>query len=85
MEKILINPADIESCWEKNDACFVKTKSGKVWVCQKYLYEPSTQSLEIHIFEDEQVTTTLGLIKHLKNEKLVELTLLTKRGGNSGK
>ena len=33
METILICPADIESCWEKNDACFIKMKSGKVWIC----------------------------------------------------
>lgn len=85
MDKILINPADIESCWEKNDACFVKTKSGKVWICEKYLYDHTTQSLEIHIFEDEEVSTTLGLIKHLKDEKLIELPLLKKRGGNNGK
>lgn len=35
MDKILINPADIESCWEKPDACLVKTKTGKVWVCER--------------------------------------------------
>ena len=32
MNTVLISPAEIESCWEKNDACFIKTKSGKVWV-----------------------------------------------------
>lgn len=35
MDKILINPTDIESCWKKPDACMVKTKTGKVWVCEK--------------------------------------------------
>ncbi len=35
MDKIIINPADIESCWEKPDACMVKTKTGKVWICEK--------------------------------------------------
>lgn len=35
MEKIIVNPADIESCWEKPDACMVKMKTGKVWVCEK--------------------------------------------------
>ena len=35
MEKILINPDNIESCWEQPDACMVKTKTGKVWVCEK--------------------------------------------------
>ena len=35
MKDIIINPADIESCWDKSDACMVKTKTGKVWVCEK--------------------------------------------------
>lgn len=37
METILICPADIESCWEKTDACFIKMKSGKVWICCKFI------------------------------------------------
>ena len=37
MENVLISPSDIESCWEKSDACFVKMKSGKVWVCELYI------------------------------------------------
>lgn len=35
MDKILINPDNVESCWEQPDACMVKTKTGKVWVCEK--------------------------------------------------
>lgn len=35
MNKILVNPNDIESCWEKPDACMVKMKTGKVWICEK--------------------------------------------------
>lgn len=80
MKNILVSPSDIESCWEKNDACFVKMKSGKVWVCMKYLYfEPNT--LDIHIINGKQITKTLDLIKHLKDEKFIELPLQIKRGG----
>ena len=35
METILINPQEIESCWESKDVCFVKTKTGRVWLCCK--------------------------------------------------
>lgn len=32
---ILINTNEVESSWEKPDACFVKMTSGKIWVCDK--------------------------------------------------
>ena len=35
MKKIIVDPANIETCWEKPDACMVKMKTGKVWVCEK--------------------------------------------------
>lgn len=35
MEKFVVNPKDIESCWMKSDACMIKMKTGKVWVCEK--------------------------------------------------
>lgn len=80
MESILVNPSDIESCWEKNDACFVKMKSGKVWVCMKYLYfEPKT--LTVLMIDGKETSKTLDLIKCLKDEKFIELPLKIKRGG----
>lgn len=42
MKKVLVSPADIESCWEKPDACMVKMKTGKVWVCEKQHKKQST-------------------------------------------
>jgi len=44
MKSILINSKEIESCWETNDVCFVKTTTGRVWLCQKKypLYGVST-------------------------------------------
>lgn len=35
MKNILVNTNEIETCWEKQDACLVKMKSGKVWICKK--------------------------------------------------
>ena len=59
MKKILVNPADIESCWEKPDACMVKTKTGKVWVCEKkYEKQP-----------------TISIIQNAKNQYFIELPL----------
>lgn len=59
MEKILVSPADIESCWEKPDACMVKMKTGKVWVCEKkYKSKP-----------------TIELINNAKAQYFVELPL----------
>ena len=35
MDKILIKPTEVESCWETEDACLVQMKTGKIWVCEK--------------------------------------------------
>jgi len=59
MQKILVSPADIESCWEKPDACLVKMKTGKVWVCEKKIKKQNT----------------LEVIQKAKNQYLVELPL----------
>ena len=44
MKTILVNAKEIESCWETEDICCVKTTTGKVWLCQKeyLLYGIST-------------------------------------------
>lgn len=75
MDKIIVNPADIESCWEKPDACMVKMKTGKVWVCERDVQEKSGQFI--------LNTNTIEKIMANKKEKLVELPL--KRGGKYGK
>ena len=59
MKDILVSPSDIQCCWEKNDACLVKMKTGKVWVCEK---ERNNQ-------------ITLEFILNSKKENLVELPL----------
>lgn len=35
MNEIIINTTEIESVWEKDNICFVKMKSGKVWLCRE--------------------------------------------------
>ena len=37
MQKILIRPAEIESCWQTMDACIIRTRAGKTWVLERYL------------------------------------------------
>ena len=52
MEKILIKPTEVESCWETNDACLVQMKTGKVWVCEKVeTQEKIKKSLELPFVE----------------------------------
>ena len=36
MNEVIVNTNEIESIWEKDHICFVKMKSGKVWLCQEY-------------------------------------------------
>ena len=36
MNEVIINTKEIESIWEKNHLCFIKMKSGKVWICDEF-------------------------------------------------
>lgn len=36
MNEVIVNTNEIESCWEKDNLCFVKMRSGKVWLCLPY-------------------------------------------------
>ena len=36
MNEVIINTKEIESVWEKNHLCFIKMKSGKVWICDEF-------------------------------------------------
>ena len=81
METILISPEDIESCWEKENACFVKMKSGKVWICKRF------QKSQPILFGTKEVNgktvanyevienNTKEYIGKNKNEKLIEIQL----------
>ena len=47
MNEIKINKNEIESIWEKDNLCFIKMKSGKVWLCEIEFERP-----KIELFED---------------------------------
>ena len=36
MNEVIINTKEIESVWEKDHLCFIKMKSGKVWICDEF-------------------------------------------------
>lgn len=36
MNEVIINTKEIESIWEKDHLCFIKMKSGKVWICDEF-------------------------------------------------
>lgn len=81
METILISPEDIESCWEKENACLVKMKSGKVWICERiYTSTPipwETKKVGKKLVHEYRTieTTTKDHIGRNKNEKLIEIKL----------
>lgn len=64
MKTILINSKEIEACWEKSDACFIKTTSGKVWICEK-------QYIKYNI-------STKDYIKNQNMNTIIELPVLCK-------
>lgn len=44
MKEIIINTNEIESIWEKDGICFVKMKSGKVWLCDEFASNPNSMT-----------------------------------------
>ena len=81
MNTVLISPAEIESCWEKNDACFIKTKSGKVWVCEKYV-DIDDFEIEDYAIGGHTIPTTEFIINN-QSKSIVRLPI-KKRGDNNG-
>lgn len=44
MNEVIINTNEIESIWEKINICFVKMKSGKVWICEEFINDPHSMT-----------------------------------------
>lgn len=44
MNEVIINTNEIESIWEKSNICFVKMKSGKVWICEEFISDPHSMT-----------------------------------------
>lgn len=72
MKEIVVNTNEIESVWEKTDVCFVKMKSGKVWLCEL----SKDNSIEDFLRTDVLSLSTKDYIAH--NKGLIKLPLCTK-------
>lgn len=68
MKTVLLKTTQIESCWETTDACFVRMKSGRVWICS--LYKANKRNLE----------RTYNFIKSSKQDQIIEVALAKKEG-----
>lgn len=71
MKKVLIRPKDIKNSWETDDACIVEQYDGRKWICEKFL------DSEIY-FDKAVITTTIGLIRAVKEDVFLELILIKK-------
>lgn len=72
MNEVYVNTEEIESIWEKDDLCFVKMKSGKVWLCPQYT--------SLKNVETGSVLTELTIEYIQRNKGLIWLPLSTKGG-----
>lgn len=66
MNEIIINTTEIESVWEKDNICFVKMKSGKVWLCREFKDITTLENDEIacgySIRTKDYIASHIGLI-----------------------
>lgn len=75
MNEVTINTIEIESIWEKDSICFVKMKSGKVWLCKEFI----TNSIDGYtIPKDMQLRTKDLLTARGQKPYLVRLQLTSK-------
>ena len=72
MNEVIINTKEIESIWEKNNLCFIKMKSGKVWICDEF-QDVSTGP------QQKQIRTIEKLVKNVANNGLT-IIQLSKKG-----
>lgn len=79
MNELIVNVNEIESCWEKDNICFVKMKSGKAWLC---LPEKDVTTGSISGMACGYPIRTKDYI--LKNNGLISLQLSYKVGGRYG-
>lgn len=76
MKDILVNSKEIESVWETEDACFVKMKSGKVWVCEKTIITQTYNLADWEIAAGFALNDEHTVIEHIKNkEGLISIPL----------
>lgn len=63
MNKVIINTKEIESVWEKDNLCFIKMKSGKVWLCEEEIKRPKWELFKDLGFGYSEKQIGLGIIK----------------------
>lgn len=84
MNEIKINTKEIESIWEKDNLCFVKMKSGKVWICDKIITRPKKElfrELGFGYSENDIGTAIMETSFYIEKSKNVFVTIpLSKKG-----
>ena len=86
MNEIKINTTEIESFWEKNHLCFIKMKSGKVWICEEEIQRPKWELFKDLGFGYSEKETGIGTIKtsfYIEKAKSTFLTLPLSQKGKS--
>ena len=72
MNEVIINTKEIESIWEKDNRCFIKMKSGKVWICDEF------QEIKTGV-QNFKIKTVEKLTKNVANNGLT-IIQLSKKG-----
>lgn len=74
MKEIIINTQEIESVWEKEDACLIKMNSGKVWVCRKdYMMFKNYETNKTTILSTmDYISDKIGLVRLILLEQGVD-------------
>ena len=89
MNEVTINKKEIESIWEKDHLCFVKMKSGKVWLCEETITKQTKQlqyELGLGYSEKDLSMATIKTsfyIEKVKND-FIKIPL-SQRGGKYGR
>ena len=89
MNEVTINKNEIESIWEKDHLCFVKMKSGKVWLCEEIITKLTKElqkELGLGYSERDLSTATIKTGFYIEQIPTQFITLpLSKRSENYGK
>lgn len=89
MNEVKINKNEIESIWEKDNLCFIKMKSGKVWLCEIEFERPKFELLaELGVCCPSNEMLGIGIIKtayYIEKSKRDFITIPLAQKGKSDK
>lgn len=89
MNEVKINKKEIESIWQKDHLCFVKMKSGKVWLCEEMITKPTKElqkELGLGYSERDLSKSTIATSLYIEQVKNDFITIpLSQRGGKYGR